>query len=423
MSKLKVAYILLITLAGIFFLYRESINVYWAQTYHEESPLVTIEQWGESVLEDYGFVQQDGSKADLIDDLEYRTEIISQEGLQEADRLFARSYQNRVDQKEDYHSNNQSVERLGGLKENGLIADMEIAIEAEEEVEPEVLIYGPELPQLPSDVIVTAGDKLFFVGDSLMQGVAPRVRQSLHKSENIDGVDLSKQSTGLAYPKFYNWPQVVEETLSKDKDIKAVVVYMGANDPWDFPVPGRKQYLRFKSTDWERVYRERIQKILLSAHQYDLPVIWLGAPCMRKDKLHQSMVYLNTIYQSEMDKFNGHYIPTNDILGCSDEEYSAYVETEEGSRKVRTNDGIHFTVTGQRRIAERIIAELIIEREDIEVNEAVEETEGLQEFDAPNEVTSDVVNDVISENIDKDDIAEKIESPKLELLSETELLN
>ena len=135
------------------------------------------------------------------------------------------------------------------------------------------------------------------------------------------------------------------------------------------------------------------------------------------------MVYLNTIYQSEMDKFNGHYIPTNDILGCSDEEYSAYVETEEGSRKVRTNDGIHFTVTGQRRIAERIIAELIIEREDIEVNEAVEETEGLQEFDAPNEVTSDVVNDVISENIDKDAIAAKIESPKLELLSDTELLN
>src|SRR5699024_523915 len=64
---------------------------------------------------------------------------------------------------------------------------------------------GPMLPQLPSELVVTAGDKLFFVGDSLMQGVAPRVKQSLYKSENIDGIDLSKQSTGLAYPKFYNW--------------------------------------------------------------------------------------------------------------------------------------------------------------------------------------------------------------------------
>ena len=399
MSKLKVAYILLITLAGIFFLYRESINVYWAQTYHEESPLVSIEQWGESVLEDYGLVNTDGSKESLKEDLEYRTKIISQEGIQEADRLFARSYQNTVDQREDHPANNQGVEGLTGFEDHDQIANADI----EAEVEPEVLIYGPELPQLPSDVIVTAGDKLFFVGDSLMQGVAPRVRQSLHKSENIDGVDLSKQSTGLAYPKFYNWPQVVEETLSSDADIKAVVVYMGANDPWDFPVPGKRQYLRFKSADWERAYRERIQKILLSAYEYDLPVIWLGAPCMRKEKLHQSMVYLNTIYQSEMEKFNGHYIPTNDLLGCSDEEYSAYVETEEGNRKVRTNDGIHFTVTGQRRIAERIIEELTIEREEVEV---VEETEVLAVAEASDEIASDVVNDVVSENGIKEESTE-----------------
>ncbi|MHC5226258.1 SGNH/GDSL hydrolase family protein [Ignatzschineria sp. LJL83] len=399
MSKLKVAYILLLTLAGIFFLYRESINVYWAQTYHEESPLVSIEQWGESVLEEYGLVKN-GSKEDLVDDLEYRTEIISQEGIKEADRLFARSYQNTADQKEDHHANNQGVEGKEVFDENDPIANREIGADVKQDVAPEVFIYGPEIPQLPSDVIVTAGDKLFFVGDSLMQGVAPRVRQSLHKSENIDGVDLSKQSTGLAYPKFYNWPQVVADTLSKDKDIKAVVVYMGANDPWDFPVPGRKQYLRFKSADWERAYRERVQKILLSAHQYDLPVIWLGAPCMRKDKLHQSMVYLNTIYQSEMEKFNGHYIPTNDILGCSDEEYSAYVETEEGNRKVRTNDGIHFTVAGQRLIAERIIEELTIEREEVEEIEAeVIEAEEARES------------------------SEKLEAPKLELLSETETFN
>ena len=121
-----------------------------------------------------------------------------------------------------------------------------------------------------------------------------------------------------------------------------------------------------------------------------------------------------------MEKFNGHYIPTNDLLGCSDEEYSAYVETEEGNRKVRTNDGIHFTVTGQRRIAERIIEELTIEREEVEI---VDETEVFAVPEASNEIASDVVNDVVSENGVKEESTEKVESLKLELLSETEILN
>lgn len=356
MSKAKVFYILIVTLAGVFYLYRESINVYWAQTYHQESPLVGLERWTESHIADLTIFDF------KIDEAAYKTEIISLDGIKGGDRI--------IDQ--ERYQRHLAASVIAG--ENSGISTSEIETPSQEKTGSietkyhyfETAFVGPLLPQLPQKVIVTAGDKLFFVGDSLMQGVAPRVRQSLYKSENIDGVDLSKQSTGLAYPRFYNWPEVVETTLNKDQDIKAVVVYLGANDPWDFPVPGRKQYLRFKSADWERAYRARVQKIILSAHKHTLPVIWLGAPCMRKDKLHQDMVYLNTIYQSEMAKFNGTYIPTSDLLGCSDEGYNAYVETADASLKVRTNDGIHFTPTGQRRIAERVIAELTIEREVIE---------------------------------------------------------
>ncbi len=358
MSKFKLFYILLVTLAGIFFLYRESINIYWAQTYHRESPLVAVENvvesWIGSTLGDRTFFK--------INEADYQTEIVSQAGLKDADRIVnVENYQRYLAASglEEASTNNEVLSDQVGLVDQYSYFSSDFA--------------GPILPQLPSELVVTAGDKLFFVGDSLMQGVAPRVKQSLYKSENIDGIDLSKQSTGLAYPKFYNWPEVVAETLEKDDAIKAVIVYMGANDPWDFPVPGRKQYLRFKSADWESAYRERMRKIILSAHEHQLPLIWLGAPCMRKEKLHQDMVYLNTIYQSEVEKFNGTYIPTSDLLGCSDTEYRAYIETDDGNRKVRTGDGIHFTPTGQRRIAERIIAAFTIEKEDVvTVDDALE---------------------------------------------------
>ncbi|UNM96533.1 DUF459 domain-containing protein [Ignatzschineria rhizosphaerae] len=388
MSKSKVFYILIVTLAGVFFIYRESINVYWAQTYHQESPLAAIERWVEPHIDalelDWEFLK--------IDEADYKTDIVSQSGLKGVDRIVDEaSYQRHLPFSDGEITSKEVLETIDLVESDGEETPYS-------HVDP--MIAGPFLPQLPSVIEVMAGDKLFFVGDSLMQGVAPRVRQSLYRSENIDGVDLSKQSTGLAYPKFYNWPEVVAQTLEKDLDIKAVIVYMGANDPWDFPVPGRKQYLRFKSADWERAYRERVQKIILEANRYQLPVIWLGAPCMRKEKLHQDMVYLNTIYASEMAKFNGTYIPTSDLLGCSDEEYSAYVESEEGNRKVRTNDGIHFTPTGQRLIAERVIEALTIIKEEVEDEVAEPET---SESDP---VPAQDISNINEENIQEENLKE-----------------
>lgn len=344
MKRVKVAYILIITLIGILSIFRESVNIYWMQTYHADSPLVGIER----LLRGESYSINDSKERDQQGTFGDSNPVIAGE----------------VDANTGIDVGVKTTEEKAAEEKVIVIAPEDDLPQGFIKLADDAELMGPNIPQIPAEAILTAGDKLFFVGDSMMQGVAPRVRQSLYKSENIDGVDLSKQSTGLAYPNFYNWPQVVQETLSKEENIKAVIVYLGANDPWDFPVPGRRGYLKFKSADWERAYRERIQKIILSAKQYNLPVIWLGAPCMRKEKLHNDMVYLNTIYQSEVEKFNGRYIPTSDILGCSDEGYNAYVQTDKGSQKVRTNDGIHFTPTGQRLISERVIEALTIVRAD-----------------------------------------------------------
>ncbi|WP_051396070.1 SGNH family hydrolase [Ignatzschineria larvae DSM 13226] len=393
MAKFKVAYILIITLLGMLFLYKDSINVYWIQTYHTDSPIVAVERQIQHWLNpDETIIATQSDQVGIQDDTQGTQDIEEHHDLAEAviDRdtetvavtdVEARegtarqpapqsATQSVIDMTESTPQSsevandsdltiNESVDGEEQLVDKVEIPALELGSIAGLNAETEQFV-GPTVPQLPWDVILESGDKIFFVGDSLMQGVAPRVRQILYKRDNIDGVDLSKQSTGLAYPNFYNWPKVVAETLQQDGGIKAIVVYLGPNDPWDFPIPGRKKYLKFKSPEWERAYRGRIRNILLSAQQYNLPVIWLGAPCMRKDKLHKDMVYLNTLYQSEVTRFNGHYIPTSGILGCSDAGYEAYAQTEKGNQKVRTNDGIHFTVTGQRLLADRIIAELII---------------------------------------------------------------
>ena len=85
----------------------------------------------------------------------------------------------------------------------------------------------------------------------MMQGVAPFVERSLKKQYGIQSVNLSKQSTGLSYPKFFDWPNTIEQTLKQQTDIRLLVVFLGPNDPWDFPKG--KKYLKFAYSDRKSV--------------------------------------------------------------------------------------------------------------------------------------------------------------------------
>lgn len=113
-----------------------------------------------------------------------------------------------------------------------------------------------------------------------MQGVAPFVQKHLKQEYGVQSVNLSKQSTGLSYPNFFDWPKTIEQTLQKEPDIRVLVVFLGPNDPWDFPMG--KKYLKFASPEWEAEYLNRVRRILDAASAHDVQVIWLGIPYMKK---------------------------------------------------------------------------------------------------------------------------------------------
>jgi len=215
----------------------------------------------------------------------------------------------------------------------------------------------PAPASLPAPIILASGDEVFFVGDSLMQGVAPHMANTLHKNFNIDSVDLSRQSTGLAYPSFFNWPQTVDKTLRADPKIRLMVVFLGPNDPWDMPDGKGKPFLRFETPDWENAYRQRIESILDTAQAHAVQVIWVGPPNMSKDKLSTGMAYLRDIYASEMQRYHQHYVSANDILGYQSGDFSYYLSGDKAKKvKIRVDDGIHFTPTGQRMIADGVLS-------------------------------------------------------------------
>ncbi|QXH47493.1 DUF459 domain-containing protein [Pseudomonas xanthosomatis] len=228
-----------------------------------------------------------------------------------------------------------------------------------EPVQPAVVTQPvqPAVLQPGTVAALASGDEVFLVGDSLMQGVAPHLANSLRKRYQIRTVNLSKQSTGLAYPGFFNWPKTVADTLQHEPNIRLMVVFLGPNDPWDMPQGKGKPFLRFKSPDWELAYRARIDSILEQARAHNVQVLWVGPPNMEKTRLSAAMNYLSGLYQEQTALYGQHFVSANPILGYADDAFSYTMQTPEGKRvKVRVDDGIHFTITGQKLIAEQVMS-------------------------------------------------------------------
>jgi hypothetical protein len=218
----------------------------------------------------------------------------------------------------------------------------------------------PPLPPLAEDgrIVLTPQDKVLLVGDSMMQGVAPHVARALQKA-NISSLDLSKQSTGLAYPSYFDWPATVQKTLP-GSNITVMVVFMGANDTWDMVLGGH--YERFGTDRWQTMYTSRIDSMVKFAESQNVRVIWLGAPNMGKEKINAGVKVLNQLYKSETSDGVARYVSTRELLSANNpEEYEKHITREDGKVvTVRTDDGIHFTRDGQVMLSNLIMQQFAI---------------------------------------------------------------
>lgn len=193
-------------------------------------------------------------------------------------------------------------------------------------------------------MVLSQQDKVLLVGDSMMQGVAPHVVRALQNA-HVKSIDLSRQSTGLTYPGYYDWPAVIKKALEKDR-ISVLVVFLGANDTWDMILGGK--YESFGTERWQSNYLERVQSIVQIAHQQHVRVIWMGAPNMGREKINRGVKILNSLYAKGLGEGESRFISTRESLSDDVNEYRKAITKENGkSVVVRTEDGIHFTRDGQ----------------------------------------------------------------------------
>lgn len=349
---LKVVFIVLSASVALVWLNQNPLARYWEQTYHQPAPWVKLQghyAW------DLGGYLQDGVIAAGETMVEYAqgNHVIEEtEKAIPGKRAFPEEFQTGLHFLNGYlyPAAALSVTFPELLNRDRLPAGSSVLKLDKEQAAKQILAK-----KTPKSIIeLEAGDKVFFVGDSLMQGVAPVLQSRLTKAYGIESINLSKQSTGLTYPKFFNWPEIVRTTLAANTDIRLMVVFLGPNDPWDMPSDAGGRYLRFTSPEWEEQYRKRIQDILLTARIQGVDVIWISPPNMRKGKLSDGVHYLSGLYQSEIKNAGEIWLSANTIFKYQDQVYSDYIGDGSSNIKLRSGDGIHFTYKGQKAIADTV---------------------------------------------------------------------
>ena len=194
---------------------------------------------------------------------------------------------------------------------------------------------------------------VLIVGDSIGIDMGEGLSRLLDTKKvfrpRIDG----HESTGLARPDFFNWPNQLARDLRQDRP-GVVVVMMGANDAQNFLVGQR--LAPFGGEQWRDIYRQRVAELMAEVTESGRPMVWVGMPIMSSGSLSNSVRLINSIALSEAVLHPGvTYVDSWSLFVDGNGRYAPYLPDSSGGKElVRTPDGIHLTPAGGDRLAREV---------------------------------------------------------------------
>jgi uncharacterized protein len=191
-------------------------------------------------------------------------------------------------------------------------------------------------------------------GDSQGRGIARGLARILIDNPHLRVLDRAHPGAALDHQQS-EWMDPIERFLKREKAAVAVVMF-GANDRIDIREPGTGKYLRFRTPAWRTEYIRRTDMILKALAGSGMKVIWCGNPIARSPRYSADMRYINEIYAAQTAKFGVRFLSLWDLVANPDGSYEAFGKGIDGiTRRLRGDDGIHFTSAGYELVAERIL--------------------------------------------------------------------
>jgi uncharacterized protein len=186
-------------------------------------------------------------------------------------------------------------------------------------------------------------------GDSLADLVANGLDEVFEDNLDLEIVSKTRGDTGLARMDHHDWPKAIQEVLNSNQKITYAVVMLGSND---------RQIIREGETShdpltdrWREIYRERVDAVLKPFVERRIPLLWVGLPPVRNERVSKDFMALNDIYRDRVQKAGAVYVDIWEAFS-HESRYSPVGPDVDGQvTRLRAADGVHFTRPGARKAA------------------------------------------------------------------------
>ena len=156
---------------------------------------------------------------------------------------------------------------------------------------------------------------------------------------------------------FYDWPKAAKEIAADPQKINVAVVMLGSNDRQ--AIQQGQESIEPLSPRWREIYAARVDAVIAAFKEKNIPVIWVGLPVMKNERLSADMAQLNEIFKARAAHANIPYVDLWDAMTDEHGQYSAFGPDINGQIvKLRSADGVHFTEAGARSVAHFVEGEI-----------------------------------------------------------------
>jgi hypothetical protein len=198
--------------------------------------------------------------------------------------------------------------------------------------------------------------RILVVGDGLAGGLGAGMTRMSQNDGQFEIINRFNESSGLARPEVYDWPNAATKIMS-DRPVDAVVVLVGVNDRQDIR-SGNFRY-PFRSPDWVKGYEANVVRLLDAAKASSAKVFWVSIPPMADPVFNDDMRYLSEIHAKLVTAAGGYYVDVRPAFLAADGSYVDKGPDETGTeRKLRSRDGITFFKQGNNRFGQLVLADI-----------------------------------------------------------------
>jgi len=198
--------------------------------------------------------------------------------------------------------------------------------------------------------------RILVIGDSLGDGLWQGLYRAFEEDKNLEFVNRSKATGGLVRTDSNNWDSQLADIMKNDTFQIAVVMF-GAND--DQAIRSGKDWLKVGSEPWRQAYGERVEAIIKKLRAANIAVYWVGLPVMRSPDQSADAEMMNEVFREKAFINSAKYIDTWNGFTDESGRFSAYGPDMSGQvKRLRADDGVHFTERGSVKLAHFVEKEL-----------------------------------------------------------------